>query len=214
VARGVGRLRTARFEPGADVDVDATVEPLLSAASERRTPSLTELSSRVWTRRRKPLVLIVDRSGSMGGGRLAAAALAAAVVAARAPDEYAVISFGADAVVVKGMHEERPVESVIDDLLALRGHGPTDLALALGAARTQLALARSPRPTAILLSDGRPTAGADPVHAARALDSLLVVAPAGDAEDARSLARSCGARCVELAGPMSVPSTLAALFAP
>jgi hypothetical protein len=63
----------------------------------------------------------------------------------------------------------------------------------------------------VLLSDGRATAGGDALAEARTLDGLVVLAPAGDADDARALAAAAGGRCVELAGPTSVPAALASL---
>jgi hypothetical protein len=49
---------------------------------------------------------------------------------------------------------------------------------------------------------------------ARALGSeLVVLAPAGDADDARALAAAAGGRCAERAGPSSVPAALATALA-
>ena len=162
--------------------------------------------------RLRPRVAFVDRSGSVGGDRLATAALAAAAVALRASSDRSVVAFNDVAVVVEAQDEVRPVEDVVGALLGLRGAGTTDLSLALGAAHQQLARSPSTRRVTVLLSDGRPTTGPDPLPAARRLDELVVLAPAGDAEQAQALARAVGGRCVEVTGPADVPRALRALL--
>jgi Mg-chelatase subunit ChlD len=211
-AGATGRMAPARLMDGGDLDVDASMEEIVDAAAARRSPHLGDLRSRAWSRPAPALCLLVDRSGSMGGRRLASAALAAAAVSWRAGTDYSVVAFSDDAVVVKGQVEERPVEAVVDDLLALRGHGTTNLALALTVAREQLLRSSSPDRVTLLLSDGRATAGDDPAPAARALDRLLILAPRGDSGEARGLAAAAGARAAEVDGPSEIPGALAALL--
>jgi uncharacterized protein with von Willebrand factor type A (vWA) domain len=155
--------------------------------------------------------LLVDRSGSMGGAPLAAAAVAAGAVAYRAPAEHAVLAFAGDVVVLKSIDAPKPAERVVQDVLTLRGMGTTDLTLALRAAGAQLARARGGRKVAVLLSDCRPTAPGDVVAAARQLDELWIVAPAGDDEEARVLAAAVGARLTSVEGPSQIPAAFAAL---
>jgi len=206
--RGVGRLRRVPLAPGGDLDVDASLEVLLAAAAAGRPPALEDLRSTVWGRPSVALCLLVDRSGSVGGERLATAALAAAAVALRAPEDHSVLAFNDQVIVLKAQDEQRPVGGVVDALLSLRGHGATDLALAFGAARRQLERSTATRRVTVLLSDGRPTTGPDPLPAARQLSELLVLAPAGDAAQARELAAAVGARSEELSGPSDVPRAL------
>ncbi len=211
--RGIERLRTARWSDGGDLDIDASLDALVEARAAGRAPAIDELRSRDWVKARLAVCLLVDRSGSMGGARLAAAAVAAATVAWRAPLDHSVVAFAGDAIVLKSQDVPRDVEEVVDDLLALKGYGTTNLSLALRVAREQLERSPARRKVVILLSDGRPTAGTDPVVEARRLEQLHVVAPLGDAEDARALARAGGGRCVELAGPSRVPEALRGLIA-
>lgn len=208
---GTGRIGPAPAGPDADLDLDASVDAVLAAASQRRPPHLDELAARGWVRPSKAMCLVVDRSGSMGGSRLATAALAAAALAWRAPDDYSVVAFSSEVVVVKGQRERRPVEAVVDDLLGLRGHGTTDLAAGLTAAAVELEMSTAAARTAVLLSDGRPTVGGDPEGPARRLPELCVAAPEGDSEEAVALARRVGARWVTIAGPTDVPGALAKL---
>ncbi|HZT64290.1 MAG TPA: vWA domain-containing protein [Acidimicrobiales bacterium] len=210
-AGGVGRLRVAPMQDGGDVDFDSSMDALLGAAARRSSPSLTDLRARQWARPTTGLCLLVDRSGSMGGRRLATAALAAAAVAFRAPGDYSVVTFAEEVTLVKGQDEERPVEAVVDDILALRGRGTTNLAAALDEGRAQLSRSRATHRGMLLISDCRANTGADPLLAARAVDRLMILAPAGDSAEARALADAVGGRCVEISGPSSVPAGLAAL---
>ncbi|HEU0103867.1 MAG TPA: vWA domain-containing protein [Mycobacteriales bacterium] len=209
--RGVGRLRRVQLSPGGDLDVDTSLEALIAAQAAGVPPELEDLRETVWGRTSLALCLLVDRSGSVGGERLATAALAAAAVALRAPQDHSVLAFNNKVLVLSAQGDRRPVGEVVDALLALRGHGTTDLALAFDAARQQLARSTATRRLTVLLSDGRPTTGPDPLPAARALDELVVLAPAGDADQAHELARAAGARVGEIAGPSDVPRALALL---
>ena len=209
--RGVGKLRRAPYRPdGGDLDLDASLEALSERATGLVDPA--RLRVRTWERPATALCLLVDRSGSMGGRALATAALAAAAVATRAPTDYSVLAFGKDVVVAKSQHTPRAGEKVVNDLLTLRGFGTTDLAAALHAAHDQLARSRAGRKIAILLSDCRSTAGADPVAAARALDELVIVAPARDADEAVEFAARAGARCLTVSGPGEVGAALSRAF--
>ncbi|CAB4634508.1 unannotated protein [freshwater metagenome] len=60
-----------------------------------------------------------------------------------------------------------------------------------------------------MLSDGRATAGDDPVEAAAMLDELVVLAPSDDLDSAAELAGAVGGRCVGVSGPSAVPEALA-----
>lgn len=209
---GIGSLRRTAWGPGMDIDLDASLEPLVEAWAAGTVPTEDVLRGLAWARRSTAVSLLVDRSGSMGGARVLAAALAAAAVAQRAGDDYSVIAFADDAVVVKAQDEPRPPDAVVDDLLALVGYGMTDVALALRTARGELARSSARRRVAVLLSDCRSTNGDDPLAEAAGLDEVHVLAPAGDTADAEPLARAGGGRCVALAGPLDVPAALAVLM--
>jgi uncharacterized protein with von Willebrand factor type A (vWA) domain len=131
---------------------------------------------------------VVDRSGSMGGDRLAAAAVAAAAVAWRAPDDYSVLVFSNNVICIKPQDERRGSEAVVDDLLTLRGHGTTDLTLALKAAQTQLMKSNAKRRLAVLLSE------------------------AGDSDEGQALAAAVGGLFAPLDGPSGIPGVFARLM--
>ncbi len=208
-AGGTGRLVERRAHPDADdIDVDASFDAIHHAAAEGRRPSLDELKTRTWDRPQTAICLVVDRSGSMDGSRLATAALAAAACTWRAPGELAVLAFGHRVLTIKDLRQHQPPESVAGSILRLRGHGTTDIDLALKAAGRQLASSQARRRVVVLLSDGESTTGDDPVPAAGALDELAVLAPADEPEHARRLTRQVGARLELVGGPLDVVAAL------
>lgn len=211
--RGIGRIVRRRFRPDhGDLDIEASADALLAARAEQRLVEPDELTVRAWGRPSTAWCLLVDRSGSMHGGPLATAALAAAAVAARADGQYAVLSFGREVVAVKAMWEQRSVDDVIDRVLALRGHGTTDVAKALLAAAQQQAAVAAGRRVTVLLSDCRATEPGDVVTAARCLDELVILAPDGDADEAVRLAGEVGARWATVGGPTTIVPALAGVL--
>lgn len=208
-ATGIGRVTSMPYRPDrGDIDVDESIDGLLAARAERRLVDADELVVRAWARPATAWCLLVDRSGSMHGAPLATAALAAASIAARAETDYAVLSFAKDVVAPKAIWEVRSTDDVLDRVLSLRGHGTTDVAGALLAAGAQLRSSSAGRRVAVLLSDCRATEPGDVVGAARSLDELVIVAPAGDSGDAEQLAGAVGARWTTVDGPSSIVAAL------
>ena len=210
--RGVGRLRRRHGVDG-DIDVDASLEAIVAGRRSARPVTADELVVTSWQRPDTSVCLLVDRSGSMHGERLATAALAAAAVVLRAPGSCSVVAFAEDAVVLQPLGGHRRPEDVVDDVLRLRGHGVTDLGLALRTALAQLEHAHGRRLT-VLVSDCRATSGGDHLDDAAALDELRILAPAGDDADARALAGALGVACATFDGPSSVPDALSVALAP
>jgi magnesium chelatase subunit D len=213
-ARGVGKLRRVSAEQGGDVDIDESLEAIAHARAQSRAPALAELVARNWARPELALCLALDRSGSMGGARLAAAALTAAACAWRAPGDYAVLTFARTAEILRPMNSAQSAGRLVDDILALRGHGTTSVGAALRAALEQLSLSQAARRVVVLLSDCRATTdGDDPVSAAAQIPELVILAPASDCAQAEDLARRSGARWGALAGPADAPNLLLRLLA-
>ena len=212
-ARGVGKLRPrpAALADG-DVDVDASLDALVQAMASNSTPDLDDVVVSEWAKPDTALSLVIDKSGSMGGERLAAAGLAAAAVAWRAPDDHSVLAFADRAIIIKSQDVMRDAAAVVDDVFSLRGHGRTDLDLALRQAKAQLDRSRAKRRIVVLLSDCEPTSGADPLAAARRLDELLIMAPTAAAEIAAAFAGAAGARLALLDGPATIPAAFARLL--
>ncbi len=203
--RGIGRLVEQPYRPDAgDLDLDASLEVIAAARAAGEAVDPERLRVRAWSTPSTAICLVVDRSGSMGGKPLATSAVAAAAVAWRAPGDYSVLSFGKEVVAPKSQDRTRPVEEVVDAVLALRGFGTTDVARALEAARDQLVRSSAGRRITVLLSDCRATEAGDVVAAARALDELVIIAPQGDSDAAETLAGQVGARIATVAGPSTV----------
>lgn len=210
--RGLGKLVTTKYRDGGDIDIDASLSAFerVTHSDAARTVNLEELRVRSWEKRDTALCLLVDRSGSMGGKPLATSAVAAAAVATRQPNDYSVLAFARDVVVAKSQDADTSSEVVVNTVLSLRGFGTTNVAQALEAASEQLSRSRAARKITILLSDCRSNEPGDVEAAARGVDELVVIAPEGDAEEARAFGLRVGARVVNVSGPMDIPNALSA----
>ncbi len=131
---------------------------------------------------------------------LAAVAAAGVVVAnENGPPQLqpSVLAFAAGVRVLQAQGVRRPPEELLSDLVALRGHGTTDLASGLREASRQLAGAVADERLVVLLSDCLHTAGDDPAGALAGIDRLQVLVPLGGAqaeEAAAALAARGGGR--------------------
>ncbi len=205
--RGIGKIATMKYRPEAgDIDVEASLGEIVEARASRRVLDIEELRVRHWVRPGTAISLLVDRSGSMGGSPLATSAMAAAAVASKSPQDYSVIAFGKDVVVAKSQDVAKADEKVVSDVLALRGFGTTDLAGALRVSAEQLSRSRAGRRITVVLSDCRSTVEGDVEAAARSLDEVVIIAPAGDDLEARQFASRIGARITVVGGPSDIPT--------
>jgi magnesium chelatase subunit D len=179
-ARGTRQLGAGRTE--GDLDLDKT----LDRWSGSWPPDASDLVTRSWQARRRTVCLLIDHSGSMSGLAVAIAAVAAASVILAASDggwgggrglTPAIVSFSGAVTVLQAQGTRRDRGELVGDLVALRGHGMTDLAAALRAAGAQMAGAAADDRTAVLLSDCMPTAGGDPALALAGISRLHVLCP-------------------------------------
>jgi MoxR-like ATPase/Mg-chelatase subunit ChlD len=196
--KGVRRIVRAKDPLDGDLDLDAT----LTRTDGRAPKEADELVATRWGARERAICLLVDRSGSMSGRQVATAAVGAAsvIVAAGERADVSVIAFARDSIVLASQGRGRRPESVISDVLSLRGKGVTDLGLALRAARRQLGRAAATQREVILLSDGLSTEGEDPFRAMQGIDRLHVVGTSADDDSvdaAQRLARRGGGRYVQ-----------------
>ena len=183
-ARGTRRLGPSRGLDG-DLDLDRTLDAWTPSASRR--PGVDDIVTRTWTAHRRAVCLVVDISGSMQGLAVALAAVAAAGVivaneAGREKLQPSVLTFSAGVKVLQAQGVRRPPEDLLSELVALRGHGTTDLAAGLREASKQLASAVADERLVVLLSDCLHTAGDDPADALAGIDRLHVLVPLGGAE--------------------------------
>ena len=190
-ARGTRRLGAGRAE--GDLDLERT----LDGWSGPWPPAAHELVTRSWRAHRRALCLLIDSSGSMSGAAVAMAAVAAAsvVIAADGRLAPAIIAFSGGVTVLQAQGTRCAPGDLVDDLVALRGHGVTDLAAALRAAAAELGGAAADERVAVLLSDCLPTTGGDPALALAGISRLHVLCPLPTAESeaaAAALARRGG----------------------
>jgi MoxR-like ATPase/Mg-chelatase subunit ChlD len=183
-SRGTRRLGPSRGLDG-DIDLDRTLEAWTPGSSRR--PAAEDIVTRTWTAHRRAVCLVVDISGSMHGLAVALASVAAAgVVVANenGPPALApsVLAFGAGVRVLQPQGVRLPPEQLLSELVALRGHGTTDLAAGLREASRQLAGAVADERLVVLLSDCLHTTGDDPLTALGGIDRLHVLVPLGGAE--------------------------------
>jgi gas vesicle protein GvpN len=172
-ARGTRRLGPSR----ADGDLD--LERTLDRWSGPWPPGSDDLVTRSWRAHRRALCLLIDSSGSMSGLAVAIAAVAAASVVLAADGRLVpgIIAFSGGVSVLQRQGTARAPAELVGDLVALRGHGMTDLAAGLRAAAAQLAGAAAEERVAVLLSDCLPTAGGDPALALTGISRLHVLCP-------------------------------------
>lgn len=191
-ARGTRRLAPVPRGDG-DLDLDRTLDAWEPGPTRR--PRAEDIVTRGWTASRRAVALAVDVSGSMQGQAVALAAVAAAGVVLAAGDGLvpAVVAFGAGVRVLQAHGVRRPPEDLLSDLVALRGHGTTDLAAGLREAAGQVAGAVADQRLVVLLSDCIHTAGDDPATALGGIDRLQVLVPLGGA-DAEAAAAALAAR--------------------
>jgi magnesium chelatase subunit D len=190
-ARGTRRLGAGHAE--GDLDLERT----LDRWSGPWPPAAHELVTRSWHAHRRALCLLIDCSGSMSGPAVAMAAVAAASVVFAADGRLApaIIAFSGGVTVLQAQGTRRAPGELVGDLVALRGHGVTDLAAALRGAAAQLAGAAADERVAVLLSDCLPTTGGDPALALAGISRLHVLCPLPTAESelaAADLARRGG----------------------
>jgi len=185
-ARGTRRLGASRGLEG-DLDLDRTLDAWTPSTSRR--PGADDVITRTWTAHRRAVCLVVDISGSMQGLAVALASVAAAGVivaneAGREKLQPSVLTFSAGVQVLQAQGVRRPPEDLLSELVALRGHGTTDLAAGLREASKQLATAVADERMVVLLSDCLHTAGDDPADALAGIDRLHVLVPLGGPEAA------------------------------
>ncbi|MDQ4117479.1 MAG: AAA family ATPase [Actinomycetota bacterium] len=191
-ARGTRRLGPRRGGEG-DLDLDRTLDTWDPGRSPR--PGADDVVTRDWTAHRRAICLLVDISGSMQGLAVALAAVAASgVVLASSQGAHrldpGVLAFGSGVKVLQRQGVGRPAETLVSELVGLRGHGTTDLAAALREASVQLASAPAQERTVVLLSDCLHTAGDDPTTALGGIDRVHVLLPQAGEPDPQALAAS------------------------
>jgi magnesium chelatase subunit D len=201
-ARGPKRIRSVLRGDG-DVDLERTIDRLAGPWP----PSADDVVTRSWQAHRRSVCLVVDASGSMSGHALAMAAVATASVllAADARLDTGALAFSGSVTVLQPPGTRQQPEQTVGRLLALRGHGLTDLAAALRAAAGQLAGGASAQRCVVLLSDCLSTAGGDPATALAGIDRLDVLCPQPLGREPDPASVQAAERLARLGGGISQP---------
>jgi Mg-chelatase subunit ChlD len=172
---------------GADLDLEETLEnsPLgVMAAVGAAHPPVTLGAPDIWmsyrVQRPQPVVLTVDTSLSMTGEKLALTAVALAVVLLQFPeDPIGIIAFENEARVLKRPDERISLQQLVERFLDVPAQGYTHLEDGMRAALRLVrsaAVRRTGRPaSAVLLTDGKYTAGRDPAFLAPRFPHLVVM---------------------------------------
>ena len=206
---GRGRLVSAPYAgQAAELDLDRSLERVLS------TPHPADEDLYVLDRRhhRRAYALVLDASGSMKGPAIFRAALALATFAARvAPDPFAVVAFWREAAVLKRLHEDVPLDTLLDRVLSLPGRGLTDVGLGLRVALEELEGSDTQERYGLLFGDGLQTAG-EPAEAIAAAFPTLHVVATGQSEESlsrcRRLADLGGGRCARIHTAADIPTAI------
>jgi Mg-chelatase subunit ChlD len=181
--------------PNRRADGDLDLDRTLDRWTGTWPPAAEDIVTRTWTGHRRAACLVVDASGSMQGLGVAIAAVAAAAVVLAADERLStsVISFAGGVTELQPLGRTVPAEEMVGRLVGLRGHGMTDLAGALRAARRQLAPAVVDERVVVLLSDCLHTAGDPPETALAGIDRVHVLCPL-PTDEAEQAARALAAR--------------------
>lgn len=207
--RATRRLHWRVGADGGDVDLERTIERAGGRPIDRAS-----IVTRDWYGTRRDLTLLIDHSGSMTGAALAGSALAAAVVSLAAGRDGAcrVIGFADDARTLYDSTRDPSPTIAVERVLALEGHGRTNLAGALRAAAAPPG--PSSRPDArdtLVLSDCIATTGDAPASALSGLGRVHVLNPSVEDEAGRAgrlLARRGHGRFEDVADVTRIASAL------
>lgn len=144
--------------------------------------------------KRVSAVLMVDTSLSMTGKNIALAGVAAAVLAGKLePEDYALVLFESSATVAKPMNQRLHLRRVVTKILEVPALGYTNIEDALTCGLAELARGRQRERFGIIITDGKYTAGGDPLPLAARFPRLFVLATEDYKMD-RDLCRSLAAR--------------------
>jgi len=206
VSRGTRRVGAGTVREG-DLDLDRTIARLNGSWP----PAEADLVTRSWRAHQRSLCLAIDTSGSMSGLGVAIAAVAAAsvVLAGGGRLDPAIVAFGSRPAVLRAAGTPRVPESLVGELIGLRGHGLTDLAAGLRAAAGQLARQPAHERVTVLLSDCLHTTGGSPAAALTGIDRLHVLCPLAGPD-----AQRAAAALARAGGGLSQPVTTLAGVAP
>ena len=181
-----------------ELDLEETLENSPLAFSQTLPLEARDLVMEYALEKKHAVILTVDTSLSMTGEKLALTAVALAVVLLQFPeDPIGIIAFENQARVLKRPDERLTLDALIARFLEVPAQGYTHLEAGIKSAlrlldtvpRTGLAS----RPSTLLLTDGKYTAGRDPGYLGSMFDHLVVL-KMGNERSSRGLCRELAKR--------------------
>lgn len=195
---------------------ELALEETLENIAGKQEPEAHDLVVEVRERKRVSAVLMVDTSLSMTGKNIALAGVAAAVLAGKLePEDYALVLFESSASVPKPMNARMRLQDVVTNILEVPALGYTNIAEALEKGLQELERGRHKERFGIIISDGKYTAGGDPLPIASRYPRLYVLATEDykmDRDLCRALASRGNGRAYPIDDYAALPYALSALL--
>lgn len=171
--KGIKRERVP-YHPGmAEFDLESTLPNLLEKG---KMLSYRDIVGVRRTQIKKNVILILDTSGSMYGRSLLNAALTTSVLSyVMDKHKYGVILFNSNSMILKNINEERPVISIIDQILDSEAVGFTNIEVGLKRGLKEINKINDKHKFGILITDGNYNRGDNPVEVAKKFPRLHVI---------------------------------------
>ncbi|MHA1910668.1 MAG: AAA family ATPase [Candidatus Kariarchaeaceae archaeon] len=157
-----GTIKYLPYEPGKEWDIYETIERMLSLGEKK--PSYDSIVCPEVDKRKKAVVLCIDSSTSVIQMMHRITLTAAVLAHCLRDDHFAIIAFDTSPHIIKSIHQERSIYSVVEDVLLLESGGRTDISSALVEAKKQLAKLNQAEKKVIVISDFEPTKGVEPIR--------------------------------------------------
>ena len=141
-------------------------------------------------RKKRNVVMILDSSGSMYGRLLLNAALRTSVLAYNMEKEnYAIVLFNSNAMLMKKINDVKPITTTIDDILDSEAVGFTNIQKGLEKGLKELEKVKESKreKIGILISDGNYNRGDDPIEIAKKYPTLHVIGMPADNDAERGI---------------------------
>jgi|GEM_PF-689845 len=179
-----------------DIDLDATVEKMLSSSSgppSSTTADYADLMVMERSPRRRAYMMMIDQSRSMHGSNSVSAALLTATLLLnlRPEDQWGAIAFAEKAHVMQTVGKRRLHDGIIGEFLEMRSEGCTDIAAGLETGFGELIKTQAVDRIGILVTDGWLNTGPPPFSLIRQFTRLHVIElPGGDPALCARMARA------------------------
>ena len=169
-----------------EFDLDETIQHNPLKIYEKRL-SYKDIYGIKRQRKKRKVILILDTSGSMYGKTLLNAALTTSVLAYNMDKEnYSIVLFNSTAMILKKIDEEKPITTIIDEILDSEAVGFTNIHVGLEKGLKELNKVKESKKNqfGILITDGNYNRGEDPVILAKKFPKLHVIGipPENDAD--------------------------------